>query len=188
MRKQIRAWKEEHRNFEKLLTVMEDEFHLFRTGRQPNYPLLLDVVSYMTQYPVGFHDRTEDLAFETVLERLPSAARLVESFHWQHALVVRSGSELRRLRGSLRTSVPRLRADIERSAQTYIDAFRMQLGMEERVILPLAQGLLSAEDWAELQARFQAGGDAFFRTTLLWHCRALHQQIAREVGCECVTH
>jgi hypothetical protein len=44
------------------------------------------------------------------------------------------------------------------------------------------------EDWAELQARFEAGRDAFFGKTLHWHCRAPHRQIAREVGCECVMH
>lgn len=187
MRAQIRAWKEEHRKFEKLLMVMEDEFGRFRAGEQPNYGLLLDVVSYMTEYPVHFHDPMEDLAFEVVVERLPSVARLAESLHRQHAFVVRSGKDLQELSDSLMAETPLARAEVERSARSYIDAFRIQLGMEERLMLPLAQGLLSDEDWAGLRARFEAD-DPIFGTTLRRRYRALHREIAREVGCECVIH
>ncbi len=188
MRAQIRAWKEEHRKFEKLLMVLEQELDRFRTRNRTNCRLLLDVVSYMTQYPVRFHDPMEGLAYEAVVERLPSVARLVHSLHRQHALVVRSGEDLQGLSDSLMTETLLSRAEIERSARAYVDAFRIQLGMEERIILPLAQGLLSEEDWAELRLRFHAGEDPVFGTALQRRYRALHRQIACEVGCECVTH
>jgi hemerythrin-like domain-containing protein len=187
MREQIRAWKEEHRKFEKLLMLIEGELDVFRTGAQPHYPLLLDAVLYMTQYPVRFHDPKEDLAWRIVVDRLPSSARLVDSLHRQHALVARSGNDLRRLGDSLMANVYLPRAQVERAARGYIDAFRIQLGMEERLMLPLAQGLLSEDDWAGLRARFQARGDAASGTTMRRRYRALHRQIAREAGCGCAT-
>lgn len=187
MRAQIRAWKEEHRKFEKLLMLVEGELDRFRIGERPNYRMLLDAVSYMTQYPARFHDPKEDLAWEIVLERLPSMARLVDSLHRQHSLVERSGENLQGVCDSWMADALLPRAEIEHSARNYIEAYRIQLGMEERLMLPLAQGLLSENDWAGLRERFGDGGDAAPGTTLQRRYHALHREIAREAGCGCVT-
>lgn len=187
MRAQIRAWKEEHRKFEKLLMLVEGELDRFRFGEQANSRMLLDAVSYMTQYPARFHDPKEDLAWEIVLERLPSVARLVDSLHRQHGLVARSGEDLQGVCDSWMANALMPRRQIERSARVYIDAFRIQLGMEERLMMPLAQGLLSEDDWAGLRERFEDGGDASRGTALQQRYHALHREIAREAGCACVT-
>lgn len=183
---QIAAWTAEHRNFEKLLIIMERELNLFQRGEQPNYGLMLDIVYYMTQYPDRFHHPKEDVAFERVLKRESAAADLVESLHRQHGAIARSGKALQAQLDSVMTGVMLPRAHVEQSAREYIDYFRRHMQMEERALFPLAQRVLGNEDWMAIDAQIPEGADPLFGSSLEDRYRVLHHQIAKEVGCDCV--
>lgn len=183
---QIAKWIAEHRNFEKLLIIMERELHLFQRGKQPNYGLMLDIVYYMTHYPDRFHHPREDIAFERVVKRESAAADLVESLHHQHDVIARSGKALQAQLDAVMTGVMLPRAQVEHPAREYIDYFRRHMQMEERLVFPLARRVLRGEDWMAIGAQTSEGGDPLFGGSLVDRYRILHRQIAKEVGCDCV--
>jgi len=55
------------------------------------------------------------------------------------------------------------RAAFEISMQEYIDAYLEHIRTEERVVLPLAERVLSAADWAEVDAAFMKNRDPLTR-------------------------
>ncbi len=186
MPEQIAAWTAEHRNFEKLLIIMERELNLFHRGEQPNYGLMLDIVYYMTQYPDRFHHPKEDIAFERVLERESSASERVESLHRQHDMIARSGKALQAQLDSVMAGVMLPRSQMEQPAREYIDYFRHHIQLEERELFPLAQRVLGDGDWTAIDAQAPEGADPLFGGSLEDRYRTLHRQIANEVGCDCV--
>lgn len=183
---QIAKWRAEHRNFEKLLIIMERELNLFHRGEQPNYGLMLDIAYYMIQYPDRFHHPQEDIAFERVVKRKSSAADLVKALHHQHDVIARSGKALQAQLDSVMAGVMLPRAHVERPAREYIDYFRRHMQMEEGLVFPLAQRVLADEDWRAISAQTPEGADPLFGGSLEDRYRILHRQIAKEVGCDCV--
>jgi hemerythrin-like domain-containing protein len=51
------------------------------------------------------------------------------------------------------------RARFEKSMQDYIDAYLVHMSIEEREVLPVAERVLNATDWAELDAAFMKNRD-----------------------------
>jgi hemerythrin-like domain-containing protein len=182
---QVAAWIAEHRNFEKLLDIMERELDLFRSGERSNYGLMLDIVYYMTRYPDRFHHPKEDAAFERMLRRDSSAARLVESLHRQHDVIARSGKALQAQLDCVMAGVMLPRAHVEQPAREYIDYFRRHMQTEERLVFPLLQRVLGDEDWNAIGSKIPEGADPLFGGSREDRYRLLHRQIAREVGCDC---
>ncbi len=69
----IAALNRDHANMAKLLEVLESEILAIEVGKTPDYPLLQDIMHYMTQYPDRFHHPKENLIFAQVLKREPRA-------------------------------------------------------------------------------------------------------------------
>jgi hemerythrin-like domain-containing protein len=51
------------------------------------------------------------------------------------------------------------REAFEAAAQRYVDFYFEHMTLEEKQVLPLAERVLTAEDWAELDAAFAANRD-----------------------------
>jgi hypothetical protein len=90
--------RQEHRNIEKLLLVLEHELSLFVRGERPDYEVIRAVIAYFEVYPDVYHHPQEDIVFKRLKARDPAAAESVGDLAADH----RSGAE--RLR---RASSPR---------------------------------------------------------------------------------
>ncbi len=55
MIKLIEVLRQEHRNMEKLLRVLERELSLFDRGDRPDYEVVLAVIDYFKDYPDSCH-------------------------------------------------------------------------------------------------------------------------------------
>jgi hemerythrin-like domain-containing protein len=51
------------------------------------------------------------------------------------------------------------RAAFEKAAQRYVDFYLAHMALEEREILPLAERVLTEQDWADLDEAFSANRD-----------------------------
>ena len=67
----IDAWHMEHRYFRRLLALLHKQVDVFHTGEQPNYELMLDIVSYLRDYTDQVHHPREDVAFKRVAKHRP---------------------------------------------------------------------------------------------------------------------
>jgi hemerythrin-like domain-containing protein len=142
--------RQEHRNIEKLLLVLERELTVFDRGERPDYEVIWAVISYFQVYPDAYHHPQEDLVFEKLQTRDPAAAAKICDLAAEH----RSGAQcLRRVA----QAVENVLMDQEISRQSF-DAIirdfiayeRRHIAMEERDFFPAAVVALQPGDWAEI--------------------------------------
>jgi hemerythrin-like domain-containing protein len=57
----IEILRQEHRNIEKLLFVLEREVGVFARGDRPDYEVVHALITYFQVYPDEYHDPLEDL-------------------------------------------------------------------------------------------------------------------------------
>src|SRR5690349_22294755 len=66
--------RQEHRNIEKLLLVLERELGVFARGGRPDYEVVHAVIAYFQVYPDAYHHPLEDMVFEKLKVRDTAAA------------------------------------------------------------------------------------------------------------------
>src|ERR1700693_5805977 len=65
----IEVLRQEHRNIEKLLRILERELNVFDRGDRPDYEVVRAVISYFEVYPEVYHHPQEDLGFAKLRTR-----------------------------------------------------------------------------------------------------------------------
>ena len=66
--------RQEHRNIETLLLILERELGVFARGERPDYEVVHAVVAYFQVYPDAYHHPLEDRVFEKLKVRDSAAA------------------------------------------------------------------------------------------------------------------
>ncbi len=177
----IAAWHADHVNFARLLDLLEEQLAAFHAGEQPDYALMLDIVSYLRHYPDRFHHPREDVAFARLVERdpamqLPLARRLQE-----HRVIAAAGEELLEVLQAVVEGTLIGRAAVEAAAATYLVYYRHHLAAEEREVIPRATQLLTPSDWAAVAAA-PAGPEPLFGADFDARYGELRRQIGLDAG------
>ena len=66
--------RQEHRNIEKLLFVLEQELSVFDRGERPDYEVIWAVIAYFQVFPDAYHHPQENAVFEKLKARDPAEA------------------------------------------------------------------------------------------------------------------
>jgi hemerythrin-like domain-containing protein len=158
----IEVLREEHRNIEKLLLVLEREFDVFARREQPDYEVVHAVIGYFKEYPDRCHHPKEDMVYDRLKTRDPVAAKIVgdiEADHQQGAQRLRLVAQaVDRVLGSGEV----LRETVNAIIHDFIERERHHIAMEERILFPAALRTLRLEDWAEIDARWNDETDPLF--------------------------
>jgi hemerythrin-like domain-containing protein len=155
MTKIIEILREEHRNIEELLLVLEQELNVFDRNEQPDYEILQAVMSYFRDYPDCCHHPKEDMIFEKLKARDPVAAGSVGDLEAEHQ---NEGKRLQRLAQMIRSILTHhevLRPTFDDIMRDFIEHERKHMEMEERVLFPAAVNALQPEDWAGIDANLE---------------------------------
>jgi hemerythrin-like domain-containing protein len=126
-----------------------------------DFAALRAMLFYVDEFPEKRHHRKEtELLFPKLRKRTPEHRDLLDHLDEDHA---RGELRIRELEHALLAfevmGEPR-RAAFEQTLARYIDFYLGHMAMEEREILPLAERVLTEEDWAELDEAFGANRDA----------------------------
>ena len=152
MTKIIEILREEHRNIEELLLVLEQELNVFDRNEQPDYEILQAVISYFQDYPDCCHHPKEDMIFEELKARDPVAAGSVGDLEAEHQ---NEGKRLQRVAQMIRSILTHhevLRPTFDDIMRDFIEHERKHMEMEERVLFPAAVNALQPEDRAGIHA------------------------------------
>ena len=146
----INILRQEHRNIEKLLLVLERELAIFARGERPDYEVIHAVVAYFQVYPDAYHHPLEDMVFEKLKARDFAAAAKIGDLAADH----RRGAERLRRVGQAVESVladrELLRQTVNNIIRDFIEQERRHVAMEERDFFPAAVNALQPQDWAEI--------------------------------------
>jgi len=133
-----------------------------RAATQPDFTALRAMLFYVDEFPEQRHHRKEsELLFPKLRARTPLSRELLDKLDADHALGEHMIRELEHaLLGFEMLGEPR-RLAFERAAKRYVDFYLAHMALEEREILPLAERMLTAQDWADLDEAFAANRDPF---------------------------
>jgi hemerythrin-like domain-containing protein len=176
----LALWHQDHVNFAKLLDLLDAELGVFHDGRSPQYPLLLDIMYYMTHYADVVHHPKEDLVFARVRKRDRGAAQSIDQLTEQHKELHQLGEKLASDLDDVVNGSIVSREGIESDARRYVTTLRQHMDLEESALMPLAAKLLSKEDWTTIGDTIAHIEDPLFGTTAKGRYAALRLQIARE--------
>lgn len=178
----IRAWREEHAYFQKLLDALHVEVDVFYAGDSPNYQLMLDIITYLREYSDQYHHPREDEAFRRLARRAPDRqlplARLIQ----EHQVIAHAGEKLRNLLEEAASDAMVSRTEIEVAAATYLVYYGNHIAKEEEEVLPRAAKELTEEDWKAVKDAAPAGHDPLFGRNPEARFKALRHRIAVEAG------
>lgn len=126
-----------------------------RSRTQPDFAVLRAMLFYVDEFPEKHHHRQEsELLFPKLRARTPLARDVLDRLDAEHA---RGERAIRHLEHALLAyemiGEPRREA-FEQSVDRYVAFYLAHMALEEQQILPLAERVLDARDWAEVDEAF----------------------------------
>lgn len=129
-------------------------------GTLPDFGALRAMLFYVDEFPEKRHHQKEsELLFPALRVRTQEAAGVLDRLDRDHAQGERAIRDLEHhllafemMGGSRRTA-------FEQAAQNYVDFYLRHMALEEEQVLPLAERVLTAQDWLTLDAAFAANRD-----------------------------
>ncbi len=147
-------------------------------GVLPDFAALRAMLFYLDEFPEKRHHRKEsELLFPKLRARTPLTRELLDRLDDDHA---RGEQRIRdvehELLGYEMLGEPR-RDAFENAMRNYAEFYLRHMEVEEREILPLAERVLTAGDWADLDDAFSANRDPFTGQDVEEPYRALFTRI-----------
>lgn len=146
----ITILRQEHRNIEKLLGVLEQELSVFDRGERPDYEVLGAVIEYFKDYPDSCHHPKEDIVYEKFRARDPARAASIADLQAEH----REGAErlhrVAQVLDNVLNDQDLLRESVDRIIRDFIDSERKHIALEDEVIFPAIVDTLGPGDWSDI--------------------------------------
>jgi hemerythrin-like domain-containing protein len=177
MTKIIELLREEHRNIEKLLVVVEQELDVFDRGERPDYEILRTIIDYFEEFPERCHHPKEELIFAMLKARDPAAAKSVgdlEADHRQESLRLQRFAQT--VASILVDHVIR-RPTFHAVVRDFVDGERAHMQQEERSFFPAAIKALRPKDWAQIDVKLGDSKDPLFNGVINQKFRSLQERI-----------
>jgi hemerythrin-like domain-containing protein len=182
MASQVGIWKQEHRNFARLLDLLDAQILEFHDGETPDYQFMLDAIDYLVDYADQVHHPREDVVFERLAVRVPQSRSIIEALKKEHAQLAATGQLLLSSLGAVVNGLMLTRGSVEEQAQRYIAAFRRHMQTEEGDVITTAAATLSEQDWREIQRLSAQREDPLFGVRLETRYESLKRQIDAGMG------
>ncbi len=172
----LARWHADHRNFARVLDLVEQQVDAFHAGKRLDYQLLRLTVDYLRHYPDRFHHPREDVAFKRLVQRDPQLQLQIARRIQEHAVIADTGEKLLDCLNQIIAGAVIERAALETAAATYLVYYRHHLAAEERQVIPRAVQLLTADDWGAVSA-IVAEPDPLFGTEFDARYNELRRQL-----------
>lgn len=174
--------KQDHRNTEQLLNLVEREVAHMEKGDYTNVPLLADIMHYFVNYPDLYHHPLEDQMFAVMKRKAPAAAARVDQLYSEHVQMIENAEALLERTTELQGNAVTPRGKVVKEFRDYANTYRAHIRSEEEELIPGALKVLDAQDWASLEKRFATNSDPLFGQILQRQYQTLYKVIMAEAG------
>ncbi|MDM0103300.1 hemerythrin domain-containing protein [Variovorax sp. J22R24] len=131
-----------------------------RQGTLPDFAALRAMLFYVDEFPEKRHHRKEsELLFPKLRARTPMSRALLDRLDDDHARGERRIREVEHALLAFEMLGETRRQAFEQAVERYVDFYLAHMAMEEREILPLAEKVLTQDDWSDLDEAFSANRD-----------------------------
>lgn len=157
----VRIIRQEHAALAAMLRsiVMLLEQHR-RKGTLPDFATLRAMLFYVDEFPEKRHHRKEtELLFPKLRARTPISRDLLDRLDSDHAKGERRIRNVEHALLAFEMLGESRREDFEKTVGEYVDFYLDHMALEEREILPLAERVLTEDDWRDLDEAFAQNRD-----------------------------
>jgi len=115
---------------------------------------------YIDEYPERLHHPKEsNLLFPKVVKASPRVLGAIDRLERDHMHSEKAARELQHLLLAWELLGPSRRPAFQEAFSKYIDFYLDHMNLEEEVILPEAEKVLSPAEWSEIDAAFEKNAD-----------------------------
>jgi hemerythrin-like domain-containing protein len=151
----------EHRSLAAVLHALAREIR--DHGAAPDYGLLRLMVDYIDSFHQRFHHpKEDDFLFRAIRMCTREGDILLADLEAQHAEGDGWLQNLREAVNHLQASAGKRTAEFAHAVDLYADFHWKHMRQEEEEVIPLAERVLSAEDWRDIDAAFTDNDDPMF--------------------------
>lgn len=172
---------EDHRRLARLMNLLESLLDRFNAGDEPDYEMMAELLEYMIDYSDQVHHPSEDLIFERLLAVSDEGHEVLRRLMHQHEALAQLN---RRFRDSLEGIVHEevlSREEVELQGRAVLAGLREHMILEDTQAFPIAAKALTAEDWADIEARAPSVQDPIFGHADPERFRAIYAHLKDEL-------
>jgi len=141
----LEGLREDHRNMEVMLDLLERDLARIRDSEKPDYELIHDIMRYMTVYSDAVHHPKEDLLYGAMKAADPSFAAGLEKVEPEHRELAVLGEMLRNDVEAIASGAAVTRFRLIADMSDYIERLREHMTWEEEDLFQRADALVAAE-------------------------------------------
>jgi len=131
-----------------------------RQGSLPDFTALRAMLFYIDEFPEKrHHPKESELLFPKLRARTPVSRELLDRLDEDHARGERKIRDIEHALIGFEMMGESRRNSFEEAVGRYVGFYLTHMELEEREILPLAERVLTAADWTELDEAFTANRD-----------------------------
>lgn len=161
MHQAIRILRDEHRSIASVLHGLQELAHLARDASvRPDFSVFRAMIYYIDTFPERLHHPKEDAyLFDRVEKRSPQAASLLKKLREDHEHGAELIRELERALTAFEVTWPEGASQFMAAVKKYADFHWDHMRQEEHVLLPVAEAVLTEEDWTAIADAFAGNED-----------------------------
>lgn len=174
----VQIIRDEHLAISAVLYSLRYLVREMRKGAAPNFALLRAILDYIVSYPDRWHHPKEDkYLFAAVKRHTHEADNLIARLEREHALGHPLMEDLKKYLVAFQAGEADAREAFFAAADRYIELEWDHLRTEEEVFIPIAERVLTPEDWAEIAAAFRENDNPLFGIKPKEQAEILYQRI-----------
>jgi hemerythrin-like domain-containing protein len=178
----MKALRAEHRHISSVMQLFSDQLEAIEGGELVDTHVVYEIMDYMVTWPDRYHHPREDLIYGRVAEVDAKAVDEVDTLQRDHDQTASRGrkvlKDIERWREGECTG-----AVVVNSGREYVDHMYEHMNVEEKVVFPHIESVLTAEDWRELTEddQLRAVSDPVFGPRVQREFRNLARKLRRNV-------
>lgn len=178
----IQALQAEHRHMASVMQLYEEQLGAIEKGELVDPHVVYEIMDYMVTWPDRFHHPREDLIYSRVAELDGHAGDEVDTLQRDHDRTAERGKKV--LHGIERWRGGEVAGEvIVEDGRAYIAHIHEHMNLEEQVVFPHIEQVLSLQDWRELAEddRLHAVSAPIFGPVISREFRNMARKLRRSV-------
>jgi len=171
----------DHRNLVILLDLLDAESTRLLADVEPDYELVKDIMTYMTEYPDAIHHPKEDLIYQYIHTRQEGLEESLQHIEDDHKSLDKASRAILRDIGAINDESATDRESIATALRKYSTDLRRHMFWEEKDLFELADSMRDDESWAELLKRHDDRHDPLFGRSVERRFQKLFNSIQRRM-------
>lgn len=178
----MKALRAEHRHMASVMQLFADQLKAIEAGELVDTHVVYEIMHYMVTWPDRFHHPREDLIYARVAELSGAFADDVDTLQRDHDNTAKNGRAL--LRDIERWRIGELTGlVVVNNGRAYIEHIHEHMNVEEKLVFPRIEEVLTLQDWRELAEddQLKAVSNAVFGPLVQREFRNMTRKLRRSV-------